>query len=175
MPEYADIYTASTKRTEEAIIRFLNHFLPSRIESADEYEVPQYSRTPRIIFSKATELIRYCCDHSHEVHCIYWRSDLCLEQVEVFFLSDGGLIFGIATPADNSNQIDSITSRLEQFMDTEEIVVSYEELPPESLSEFQSLYRSLPANPDELARHSKVHRPIKYKPADAGNETKPGV
>jgi len=46
MPEYSDIYVISDKRDKNTIDLFLEHFLPKREESADEYEVPQYSENP---------------------------------------------------------------------------------------------------------------------------------
>jgi hypothetical protein len=173
VPEYADIYVLGGKRSPEAIIGFLDHFLPSRRESADEYEVPQYSDAPDTVFKTAEELIAYCCQNPKEPHTIYWRSDAEDEHAEVFFLKDGGLIFGVSTPADNFSRVDEVCSKLGHFFDTEEIIVTYEDLPPESIDDFHSLFSHLPRIDDavsaESARRTRAHRPVKVEPSDAGN------
>jgi hypothetical protein len=181
MPEYADIYGLAKERTEDAVMEFLDHFLPSRIESADEYEIPQYSRTPVTVFTQASELIRHCCAHRGEVHSIYWRSDIQEEHVMVFFLADGGLVVGVSTPADNHEKVDRIALDLVRFLDDEEIIVTYEDLPPASTESFRSLYDSLPPEPNESARRSRAHRPINgeavpadgHTPSSHGSTTEP--
>ena len=161
MPEYADIYVLGSERTEQAIGDFLDHFLPSRIESADEYEIPQYSESPDVVYTKASDLIRHCCKNRNEVHTIYWRSDAQPEHVMIFFLRDGALIYGISTPADVHQQVDRVAADLGVFLDTEKVIVSYEDLPPESSEGFHAHYGSLPPNPGEAARRCRAHRPIK--------------
>ncbi len=54
VPEYADIYALGNERKPEAVVAFLDRFLPDRIESADEYEVPQFSRDPQVIYMRFT-------------------------------------------------------------------------------------------------------------------------
>lgn len=164
MPEYADIYVLGTKRSPDAIIAFLNHFLPARRESADEYEVPQYSKAPDTVLKTADELIAYCCQNPKEPHTIYWRSDAEDEHAEVFFLKDGGLIFGFSTPADNHSKVDAVSDDLGHFFGTNEVIVTYEDLPPESVADFHSFFARLPRIDDaesaEAARGTRAHRPI---------------
>ena len=167
MPEYADIYALASERTERAITEFLDHFLPGRVESADEYEIPQYSSSPTIVYTKASDLIRHCCDNSNEVHTVYWRSDIQPEHAMVFFLGDGGLIFGVSTPAEDHQRVDLVADNLGRFLNTEEVIVTYEDLPPESSEGFRSFFHGLPPLPDETARHSRAHRPIKGEQAGA--------
>ena len=169
MPQYADIYALGGQRTEETIIRFLDRFLPSRIESADEYEIPQYSRSPEKVYATAPELISHCCENPNEVHTIYWRSDTQPEHAMIFFLRDGALIFGISTPADVHQQVDRVAADLGEFLHTEKVIVTYEDLPPESSEGFHALYGSLPPNPDETARRNRAHRPIKGEQVSGGN------
>ena len=173
MPEYADIYVLGGKRSPDAIIGFLDHFLPSRRESADEYEVPQYSDAPYTVFKTADELIAYCCQNPKEPHTIYWRSDAEDEHAEVFFLKDGGLIFGFSTPADDYSKVDAVSNELGRFFDTDEIIVTYEDLPPESTLDFHSFFANLPTIGDaasaEAARRTRAHRPIKGEPGAAPN------
>jgi hypothetical protein len=144
VPEYADIYALGRKRTPDAIARFLDRFLPSRSESADEYEVLQYSETPHTIFRVADELIDYCCQNPKEPHAVYWRSNIGDEHAEVFFLADGGLIFGVSTPADNPSKVDTISNELERFFGTDEVFVTYEDLPPDSVGAFRVFLARLP-------------------------------
>ena len=49
MPEYSDIYIITEKRDKAIVESFLQHFLPEREESAEEYEIPQYSENPKIL------------------------------------------------------------------------------------------------------------------------------
>ena len=167
MPEYADIYVLGRKRSLDAIIGFLDHFLPSRCESADDYEVPQYANLPRIVFKTADELIAYCCQNPKETHAIYWQSETRDEHAMVFFLKDGGLIFGISTPADNHSKVDAVADDLGRFFATDEVIVTYEDLPPGSVDDFRSFFAHLPGIEDavsaEAARRTRAHRPIKIQ------------
>ena len=167
MPEYADIYVLGRKRCPDAIIGFLDHFLPSRRESADEYEVPQYSKAPHTVFNTADNLIAFCCQNPKEPHTSYWQSEAEDEHAEVFFLKDGGLIFGISTPADNHSKVDAVSNELVRFFDTDEVIVTYEDLPPASVHDFHSFFANLPRIDDaasaEAARRTRAHRPIKVE------------
>ncbi|WP_038164825.1 hypothetical protein [Verrucomicrobium sp. BvORR106] len=164
MPEYADIYVLGRERSPDLIIRFLDHFLPARGEAADEYAVPQYADTPQIVFKTADELINHCCQHSKEAYSIYWRSKPGDEHAEVYFLEDGGVIFGVSTPAENQMRVDAVSSELGRFFETDEIFVTYEDLPPDSVDGFKAFLASLPAIVDlaaaEAARRTRAHRPI---------------
>jgi hypothetical protein len=101
MPEYSDIYVISDKRDKNTIDLFLEHFLPKREESADEYEVPQYSENPEVVFNSAFELIDYCAKNKNIEHSIYWRAleNRKPEHGMVFFLEDGYVIYGLSTDA----------------------------------------------------------------------------
>lgn len=166
MPEYADIYVLGRERSPEVIARFLDRFLPSRCEVADDYEVPQFSETPQKVFKTADELIHHCCRHSKEGHRIYWRSNVRDEFAEVHFLEDGGLIFGVSTPAQSHSRVDAVSSELERFFETDEIFVTYEDLPPDNVEAFKTFLASLPRLVDvttaEASRGARAHRPIKF-------------
>ena len=56
---YADIYLVKNSRSKDLVISFLNHFLPQREESADEYLIPQYSDKPKFEFSELDELMDF--------------------------------------------------------------------------------------------------------------------
>ena len=166
MPEYADIYALSERRTTQAITDFLDRFLPSRVQSADEYELPQYSDSPIAVFTNASDLIHHCCENPHEVHALYWRSDATPEHAMVFFLADGGVVLGMSTPAEDSRRVDNIARTLEQFVANEDVIVAYEDTPPASSHAFRALVQRLTRKPDESARRGRVHRPMRGEPSD---------
>lgn len=157
MPEYADIYGLSTIRTPGEIRRFLDRFLPSHLESADEYEVPQYSDSPHIVFQTADELIAYCCENPSEVHAIYWRSDVVPRHAEVFFLADRNLIFGISTPSEDHSAVDAAAGDLCCFLNSSDVFVTYEDVPPESTIEFRRVLDGLDDDPPESERQNRTH------------------
>lgn len=103
MPEYSDIYVISERRDESTIDAFLNHFLPKREESADEYEYPQYAHNSEIVFERVSEVIAKCIEDSTAEYNIYWRAteNAKPEHAMVFFLSDGNVIYGLSTDASN--------------------------------------------------------------------------
>jgi len=169
MPEYADIYALANNRTEQAITDFLDHFLPEHVESADEYEIPQYSDSPTVVYTKASDLIRHCCENVNEIHTLYWRSDYLPEHAMVFFLGDGGLIVGVSTPAEDHRRVDWVASELRRFIETERVIVTYEDLPPESATDFLAFFERPPSNPDDTARRGRAHRPIKSEQDVHGN------
>jgi hypothetical protein len=147
MPEYADIYVISERRTQSSINDFLNHFLPLREESADEYEVPQYSSNPELIFQEARELISYCEENKAEVHGIYWRAleERKPEHAMVFFLSDGYVIYGLSTDAVDEVYVGLLLDELKQFFDTELGYIAHEMCPSaESYIEFKQQIESNP-------------------------------
>lgn len=62
----------------------------------------------------------------------------------VFFLADGGIVFGISIPVENSARVDQISRRLQAWFETDKVIITYEELPPESMDAFDALFQSLP-------------------------------
>jgi len=93
MPEYADIYVISNKRDKNTIYAFLDNFLRNREESAAEYEIPQYSENPEILFQSAGQLIDHCTKNREVEHSIYWASsnDTKLEHGMLFFFKGQNL------------------------------------------------------------------------------------
>lgn len=139
MPEYADIYVLSRARTRPAIEAFLQAFVPEREEGADEYEVPQYSNSPTVVFKKADELIDHCCCRLREAHAIYWRAvgGRKPEHAMVFFLQDEHIIFGVSTDAIDEAFSHTLLQRLKKHFSTEEALLRYEECPPETADAFR--------------------------------------
>ena len=140
MPEYADIYILAPERTPQVVANFLDAFIPDREEAAAEYEIPQYSASPAIIFSHSQELIDYCCSHPQEVHTVYWRANRNQkpEHAMAFFLKDANLILGVSTDAEDHSYIDDIVSKLKRYFGTDDVLMRYEECPPESKEAFKA-------------------------------------
>jgi hypothetical protein len=143
MPEYADIYVLSKTRTPTAIIAFLDTFAAKREEAADEYEVPQYSNSPKIVFRRAAELIDYCCVNPREVHSIYWRAmdGEKPEHAMVFFLSDEHVVYGVSTDAADERLAHVFLARMKQHFGSEDALLCYEACPPESADAFREQIR----------------------------------
>ena len=143
MPEYADIYVLSEARNRAAIDAFLDAFVVEREEAADEYEVPQYSDSPKCVFQRAGDLVDYCCSNPREVHAIYWRSvgGAKPEYAMVFFLSDEHIVFGISTDGTEERSVRILFERLKQHFDSDEALLCYETGPPESADAFREEVR----------------------------------
>ena len=95
---YADCYVLTNKRTKHFIQSFLNKFIPDRQEQADEYEIPQYSDNPSMIYKTADELIDHLEKNVTVVHTIYWSNNNKSEikGAMCFFTNDGQTILGMS-------------------------------------------------------------------------------
>lgn len=164
MPEYADIYCRQTSRDESFIHECLDFFLPERLESANEYEFPQYAEEPDVIFTSAEKAIAYLAERGDRVHTIYWRNREGDEHVMVSWLVDGSIIFGRSTPSSNTQKVDLISKQFVDYFSTHEVVVTYENYPRELEEDFSKFYNSLPQIPNDMsieeARRAIAHRPI---------------
>ena len=131
MPEYSDIYIITEKRDKATVEDFLQHFLPQREESADEYEVPQYSEKSEIIFKKAPELVEFCEVNKNIEHSIYWRAlgGAKPEHGMVFYLADGNTIFGLSTDAENQQYAKSLPDEMKTFFKVSHGYIGHEAPP----------------------------------------------
>lgn len=131
MPEYADIYVISQKRDEATIFGFLNLFLPARKEYTDEYEIPQYSDSPVLMFDTAKKLIEYCCVNKSEAHTIYWNAleEKKPEHGMVFFLSDGNVIYGLSNDARNRALTKKLLDKAKDYLGSDLGYVGHEASP----------------------------------------------
>lgn len=139
MPEYSDIYVISDKRDSKSIEAFLDHFLPHRTESADEYEVPQFSDSPKVLFKTAQELIEYCEENRDIEHSIYWRATKSSkpEHGMVFYLNDGFVIYGVSTDASDQEYAAYLLNKLKKFLNATHGYIGHEASPDvDSYSEF---------------------------------------
>ena len=131
MPEYSDIYVISDKRDRKTIDKFLRDFIPNREECADEYEIPQFSAKPVIVFKKADELIDYCEKNKNTEHAIYWRSikGSRPEYGMVFYLSDGYVIYGLSTDATNQKYAMNLLEEMKEYFGSGHGYIGHEASP----------------------------------------------
>lgn len=140
MPEYSDVYVISDKRDKNTIELYLDRFLPRREESADEYEVPQYSENIEVVFNTANELIEYCAKNKNTEHSIYWRAvdNGKPEHSMVFFLEDGYVIFGLSTDAIDQPYANRLLGEMKDFFGTDLGYIGHEASPDvNNLAEFK--------------------------------------
>ncbi|KAF0805880.1 hypothetical protein A6D6_01936 [Alcanivorax xiamenensis] len=148
MPEYSDIYVISDKRDEKTVEDFLNCFLPDREESADEYEIPQFSESPDVVYSKALELVKYCSANQRAEYAAYWRAvnQGKPEHAMVFYLKDGHVIYGLSTDAGDEAFANGLLAELKAFLGAEFGYIGHEASPdaadlPEFMREMENHQR----------------------------------
>jgi hypothetical protein len=160
VPEYADIYVLTSNRDAATIRMFLETMLPSGEEMADEYGVPAWPDPPQLTFKSVDELIEYCCQNPAEVHAIYWRSsdERKPEHAVVQFNSDGSLILGVSTDANDAQLADEFCARIMVLTGAAFGYVTHEDEPPESAEEFRSFVESLPLSGEPGVNEVRARR-----------------
>jgi hypothetical protein len=151
MSYYADIYIFKESRSKNLIEDFLNHFLPLRKESADEYLIPQYADNPVYEFKKADEIMAFLESNKEYSQSIYWRNEDEKNRNKhgmVFYTHDGFLIFGISRNADMSGNLktdneDDCLKQMKEFFKTEIGYIDYENPPTNSKTEFIEILEKL--------------------------------
>jgi hypothetical protein len=141
VPEYSDIYVISNKRDALSVESFLECFLPQREESAEEYEVPQYSNTPTVTFTSAFELMAFCAKKQSESYVVYWRAlnEMKPEHGMVFYLRDGNVIYGLSTDAAEQNYARKLLQELKAFLGSSLGYIAHEASPDaDCLEEFET-------------------------------------
>lgn len=140
MPEYSDIYVISEERDTEVISDFLDHFLSQREDSADEYEFPQYSDDPSVIYKKDSEILARCVEDKTAEYGIYWRAidNQKPEHAMVFFLRDGNVIYGLSTDASDQQYAHQLLTELKELLGSKLGYIGHEASPNvESIDEFK--------------------------------------
>ncbi len=140
MPSYSDIYVISERRDLKTIDGFLNQFLPDRDETADEYEFPQYSDNPEIIFGSVEEALRKSINDCKLDYRIYWRALNAAkpEHAMVFFLSDGYVIYGLSTDDAYPEYALDLLSKMKSFLGSGLGYVGHEASPDaENIEQFK--------------------------------------
>ena len=144
---YADCYVLTDKRTTDWINKFLDKFVPNRKQTAEEFEVPQYSDNPIITFDNDEGLIDYLIRNKNTKHTLYWsnedKSDL--RGAMIFFTNDGHIIPGVyCETLENDNSVeDNYLNDLKTFWDSDKGHIAYEQPAPQSTDEFLRIVDSL--------------------------------
>ena len=146
---YADCYILSEKRTSEFIQTFLDKFIPNRHESADEYEIPQYSDEPKVLFRSAVELMDYLSINKNEVHTVYWTNNDKgdIKGAMCFFTNDGQVILGLYcdTMYPDTSIEDNVFADLTSFCESSNGYITYEEPTTHNTTEFLERVKSTTA------------------------------
>jgi len=140
MPSYSDIYVISEKRDRQTIEEFLNEFLPARDETADEYEFPQYSDNPEVMFRTADEALKKSINDRELDYRIYWRAlnDAKPEHAMVFFLADGYVIYGLSTDDAHPEYASDLLSKMKSFLGSSLGYIGHEASPDaENIEQFK--------------------------------------
>jgi len=147
MPQYADIYIVVKTRSKEKAIEFLDHFLPNREESADEYEFPQYGHKKEREFANALHVMSFLESSTSCEYNIYWRntdSKNVNRHGMLFYTRDEAIIFGISRDADingphnSENEVDCLNN-MKAYFNTKNGCITYEdEVPHDTYEKFIS-------------------------------------
>ena len=144
MGQFADIYVAVKTRSKQHGINFLNHFLPNRVESADEYEFPQYSSNSEIEFDSVNDLMIHLETEKSSEYNLYWRNTDELNANKhgmLFYTKDEAIIFGISRDADIGGHLDTSNEDeclklMKEYFQTDIGYITYEGTPYETFEEF---------------------------------------
>lgn len=117
---FNDIYVLAPERSASAALHFLDDFLPNREPAAEEYQFPQFSDSPEVIFRDSWEAMCYCDMHPGASQSFYFSNTTAQEPAHamLFFTPDGGMICGVSTRArqdELSRQAMEIAEWLEQL------------------------------------------------------------
>lgn len=136
---YHDVYVLARERSEAVANRFLGAFAPQSVVAADEYEFPEYSETPVVVFSTAAEAIRYCEAHPDAAHGFYFRNpNGSPAHAMLFFTSDGGLILGVSVVEGEQRAL----AELREHAGSEVGYITFESPPAETVAEFYQVAAS---------------------------------
>ena len=142
MGYYADIYVIKNSRSRQKGIDFLNHFIPNRKESADEYLIPQYADNPKYEFDNANDLMEYLEENPKIEQSIYWNNlDVgnLNRHAMIFYTSESNMIFGISRNnygVENTQNEEVCLAEMKQFLETDKGYITYECPPETELDEF---------------------------------------
>jgi hypothetical protein len=147
----ADIYVIKKTRSKKLADDFLNHFLPNRIESADEYLIPEYSDNPTYEFDNADELMSFLEKNENYTNRIYWRNtdeENLNKHGMIFYNEDGTMIFGISRNANmngnlNTENEDQCLAEMKKYFDTNLGYIHYENPPANSYEEFVGIVNKI--------------------------------
>ncbi len=128
-------YVACVRRDLEIAERFLDHFLPSRVEVALDYPFPFLVDEPVVTFSDTGSLIERLLRDGEEDYSIYWDRVGAGEPrlAMLFFTKDRGMIAGLVAHSVDSMEL---LRELAGIVKGRFGLVTDEQIPPDTLEEF---------------------------------------
>ncbi len=151
-----DLYVLTSERSTAVAKQFINNWLVDFNESASEYEFPQYSVKPTVIFSSVVELIEKLIANPNEPHSIYWSNPKqeTLRSGMLFFTNDGAMIAGVTLAEDDVLEIAHYLQELGKTVGGQFGYTTFEEPPPETIGEFIDKVKA--SSPPKLFKGSLV-------------------
>lgn len=134
-----EYYALGTGRGAVAALRFLDHFLPSRVPAQYDYPVPELVDAPRLVLQTEREILDYLERHTAEPYALYWNdSRKTGEQAMLFYTRDGNIIYGLADfAAVPSERLEELA----RFVGATFCLLGSEERPPDTTPEFIAICR----------------------------------
>ena len=147
----ADIYVIEKTRSKKLAIQFLNLFLPERVQSADDYSIPEYSETPSHQFKNPYDLMTYLELNKNISNSIYWRNTDEKNPNKhgmIFYNKDETMVFGISRNIGIKGGLDSKSeyqclSEMKTFFNTHLGYIDYENPPVDNYKEFIKIVSEL--------------------------------
>lgn len=105
---------------------------------ADEYEIPQYSDSPFIVYKTANEIIEFMEKNIEYRYGLYWRSKKESEPkyAMVFYTTDGEMILGLSVYSFD-DMAEHFLKKLKEFSDSKFGYYIAESPPFETAEEFR--------------------------------------
>lgn len=147
MQEYIDCYWLVDTRNIKKGEYFLDYYLPSRIESSDDYPIPQFSDVPDIIFTSISDILNYLNSHPMEEYILYWRNldtTNFIRHGMLFFTDDKKMIFGISVeaPSPQDKKVQDKFLEIMTFLKASIGCITIEEVAPTNSFEFINFCKS---------------------------------
>ena len=136
-----DIYVLAKSRSSDYIQKFSERWVNELEEAADEYEFPQYSNDPTMVFTNAHALIEKLIHCRQESYSLYWTNPkgVDVSSTMMFFTEDNGLIVGITSKEPNINRLEKYLLDIAKSVEGRYGLILTETAPPESATEFMQM------------------------------------
>lgn len=132
-----EFYALGIDRSARAVRSFLDHFLPERTPTCNDYPVPEFSDIPRSILKTESEILEHMERHASEPYGLYWNGvGASSNQAMVFYTTDCQVIFGLAEAAPESAVR---LKELADFVGAKYSMLGSEQRPPDTAVEFIAL------------------------------------
>lgn len=132
-----EVYVLCAERSVALADRLLAELAPSRSPTATEFPYPRLVDHPRMIFADAQELIQKLETETNESYSIYWDVESgVVDQIMLFFTSDGGMIVGLGGPRISPEMA---LSALQKIVHGQYGYVTSCSCPPDSINQFVSI------------------------------------